>query len=356
MTNVCIVGDGLASLTLAKALVNQGIFVDFFSEQKVKKIDKSRTIGISKINTDFFIKEILNIKKLLWEINKIEIYSDNFKDQKIMNFEKKSDNLFSMLKNFELYKLLITSLKKNNLFKQRRNYKDLIFKNYDLVINCEKNNFISKKYFSRNLIKNYRSYAHTTIIDHKKYSRNNTAIQIFTNKGPLAFLPISDSKTSVVYSCRGNNNINFDNIIKKYNKDYSVLKINKISSFKLTLVNLRNYHYKNILAFGDLLHKLHPLAGQGFNMTIRDIKILLDIIKEKINLGLPLDSSVCDQFENKLRHKNYIFSNSIDLIHEFFNFERKLNNNVLSKSLKILGKNSYINKLFTKVADKGINF
>ena len=64
MTNVCIVGDGLASLTLAKALVNQGIFVDFFSEQKVKKIDKSRTIGISKINTDFFIKEILNIKKL----------------------------------------------------------------------------------------------------------------------------------------------------------------------------------------------------------------------------------------------------------------------------------------------------
>ena len=40
MTNVCIVGDGLASLTLAKALVNQGIFVDFFSEQKVKKIDR----------------------------------------------------------------------------------------------------------------------------------------------------------------------------------------------------------------------------------------------------------------------------------------------------------------------------
>ena len=354
MTNVCIVGDGLASLTLAKALVNQGIFVDFFSEQKVKKIDKSRTIGISKINTDFFIKEILNIKKLLWEINKIEIYSDNFKDQKIMNFEKKSDNLFSMLKNFELYKLLITSLKKNNLFKQRRNYKDLIFKNYDLVINCEKNNFISKKYFSRNLIKNYRSYAHTTIIDHKKYSRNNTAIQIFTNKGPLAFLPISDSKTSVVYSCRGNNNINFDNIIKKYNKDYSVLKINKISSFKLTLVNLRNYHYKNILAFGDLLHKLHPLAGQGFNMTIRDIKILLDLIKFKLEHGLELDSSICVDFQKKTRHKNFIFSNGVDFIYEFYNLESRMNNPVLSKTVQVLGKNKFANNIFLKFADNGI--
>ena len=66
--------------------------------------------------------------------------------------------------------------------------------------------------------------------------------------------------------------------------------------------------------------------------------------------------SVNNEFENSLKHKNYIFSNSIDLVQEFFNFERKFNNNILSKSLKILGKNRFVNKLFTKVADKGINF
>ena len=52
---------------------------------------------------------------------------------------------------------------------------------------------------------------------------------------------------------------------------------------------MRSYYHKNILAFGDLIHKIHPLAGQGFNMTIRDIKILNDIIQKKIDLGLPLD-------------------------------------------------------------------
>ena len=92
-------------------------------------------------------------------------------------------------------------------------------------------------------------------------------------------------------------------------------------------------------------------------MTIRDIKGSLNIIKNKLDLGLPLDSSVNKEFEKNLKHKNFIFSNGIDLIHEFFNIERKIKSNILSKSVQFLGKNSsVINKVFTKIADKGILF
>jgi 2-octaprenyl-6-methoxyphenol hydroxylase len=108
------------------------------------------------------------------------------------------------------------------------------------------------------------------------------------------------------------------------------------------------------LAFGDLLHKIHPLAGQGFNMTIRDIEILLKIIRDKLNVGLPLDSSVNYEFQKKIRHKNYIFSSGIDLIYELFNMESKTKNNFLSKSVKLIGNNPSINKIFTKIADKGV--
>ncbi len=90
-------------------------------------------------------------------------------------------------------------------------------------------------------------------------------------------------------------------------------------------------------------------------MTLRDIKVLSDLIEEKIDCGLPLDISIIE-FEKNLKHKNFIFSNGVDLIHEFFNIERKTNNNILSKSVQFLGKNSSVNKVFTKIADKGILF
>ena len=120
--------------------------------------------------------------------------------------------------------------------------------------------------------------------------------------------------------------------------------------------NLRDYYYGNILAFGDLLHRIHPLAGQGFNMTLRDIKIFSEIIKEKLNLGLPLDKSVNYEFEKKSKHFNYIFSNGIDFIYEFFNLESKTKNKILSKTIKLLGKNSHLNKRFIKIADNGFLF
>jgi len=122
----------------------------------------------------------------------------------------------------------------------------------------------------------------------------------------------------------------------------------------LSSINLRNYYYKNILAFGDLLHKIHPLAGQGFNMTIRDISFLIDLIKNKISLGLPIDQSTCIEFEKKMKHRNLIFTTGVDLVYELFNFERKLNGDLLSKSIQMLGKNLSFNKILTKIADRGI--
>ena len=62
------------------------------------------------------------------------------------------------------------------------------------------------------------------------------------------------------------------------------------------------------------------------------------------------------EFQNNLKHKNLIFSNGIDFIHEFFNFERKINNKFLSKSVQLLGKNPLMNKIFMNVADKGLVF
>ena len=351
---LCILGDGLTSLTLAKSLAKNGIFVDIFLNQKEFDINKSRTVGISKKNIDFFNKEVLNIDKFLWSIKQIEVYSEKLNNEKVLNFQNSNHTLFAMIKNFKLQKELLVRLKKNRFVKFKKNkFKDKLDLNkYKLIINCDSKNLITKKFFYKTLKKKYNSFAHTTIIKHKKL-KNNIATQTFTQKGPLAFLPLSETETSIVYSVKGSKNIDLKKLIDKYNSKYSIINFGEIASFELKSSNLRTYYYKNILAFGDLLHRLHPLAGQGFNMTLRDISVLCDLIKFRLNHGLELNQSICQDFEKKTRHRNYVFSSGIDFVYEFFNFENKIKNTILSKSIQLIGKNKFLNKSFEKIANNG---
>jgi len=353
---ICIIGNNLTALTLAKALVNLNIRVDLLYNKKNNN-SHTRTIGITKNNIDFFNKEIINIDKLAWKLKSIDIFSENLKKENLIHFEKDNTQLFSIIRNYKLFDLLKKNLLKKKFFKEIFfNISDFSFlKEYELIINCDYSNIITKKYFNKKITKKYNSYAFTTIIKHDKII-NDTAIQIFTKKGPLAFLPISNKETSIVYSIHNSINQkkeNIEQLIKDKNFKYNIQSIKKVNSFELNSFNLRSYYYKNILAFGDLLHRVHPLAGQGFNMTIRDIKVLLGIIKNRKTLGLPIDNFVNNEFQKNIRHKNLIFSHGIDLIHEFFNIDRKLKSNFLSKSVKLINKYPVINKIFTKIADKG---
>ena len=357
---VCILGNSLSSLVLARALANKNIYVDLLTSKKTNRPDKSRTIGVSKSNLDFFNKHVINIENISWKLNKIEIYTDNLKNEKILNFENSNYELFSIIKNFQLIETLEKSLFKSKYFKKINQIETTkVLGNYNLVINTDYSNLISKKYFNKKIIKKYNSTAYTTTLKHDILD-NNTAIQIFTKRGPLAFLPISKRETSIVFSFHNNlsikKNENIKELIGYYNLKYNIKKIEKIASFELNSYILRSYYHNNVLAFGDLLHKIHPLAGQGFNMTIRDLKVLLKLIETKVNLGMSLDGSINIEFDKILRHKNFIFSNGIDLIHELFNFERKFKNNRISKSIQYIGKNPLLNKVFTNIADKGFVF
>ena len=100
--------------------------------------------------------------------------------------------------------------------------------NYNLLINCTgpKSKF-TKKNVSNGIYKNYKETAVTAFIEHSKF-KNSTAKQFFTTDGPLALLPITDNKTSAIWSLKSkflpDKYINKNKVVKKkiklFLKDY----------------------------------------------------------------------------------------------------------------------------------------
>ena len=59
-------------------------------------------------------------------------------------------------------------------------------------------------------------------------------------------------------------------------------------AFPISLKFSVNFVKKNSLVLGDSSYNVHPIAGQGFNLILRDIKKLYEYIRENQSLGLQI--------------------------------------------------------------------
>ena len=91
---------------------------------------------------------------------------------------------------------------------------------------------------NKSIKKSYNSIAFTSIIDHNNL-KNDIAVQHFTKFGPLAFLPISNTKTSVVFSVFDKelikNNCKVLELIKHYNRLYKIKNFKALQKFPINL-------------------------------------------------------------------------------------------------------------------------
>ena len=93
--------------------------------------------------------------------------------------------------------------------------------------------------------------------------------------------------------------------------------------FDLNAHMCRKFFFKRVALIGDSAHSIHPIAGQGWNLGVRDIKYLIESLNEYRSLGLDLGSLEL--------LKNYNDNRFTDVSSMFF-ITHSLNKIFLSKS------------------------
>ena len=140
---------------------------------------------------------------------------------------------------------------------------------------------------------NQRSYAQTAIIANIKTQKahQNIAYERFTDSGPLALLPLSQARCSLVWTARDDQVADImamsDSVFAAALQQRFGQRLGKITqvghrtAYPLVRMSINNdtlAHQNRVALIGNAAHGVHPVAGQGFNLGLRDISALAELI------------------------------------------------------------------------------
>ncbi len=192
----------------------------------------------------------------------------------------------------------------------------------------------------------------------------NLAYQLFTKDGPIALLPVQDDEASIVWSLDKNSsilklsqndlesqlNILFKNHIRK-------LKIKNIQTQKLNFSYAKKLYQSKTVLIGNVAHNIHPIAGQGFNLTVKDISKIVYYITKYHSLGLDFSSNqVLEKFSNSRKYDNFAFSFGTLAMENIFSNKNSFIRNFTSYGFQLINRSKKFKKFFVEKATGKANF
>jgi len=131
---------------------------------------------------------------------------------------------------------------------------------------------------------------------------NNVAYERFTEKGPLAFLPMQNNRCSVVWTLP---HIEAEKMLALDEAEFldalqqafgyrlgQFKKAGQRQIYPLMLQEATQIVQQGVVIVGNAAHTLHPVAGQGFNLALRDIALLAEMLVDAFNADEDIGSSV----------------------------------------------------------------
>jgi len=361
------------ALMLSK-LKHKVIILDKSSKKKLLGVKDSRTSAISQ-GSSRILKEISlwnKIKNKAQSINEINVSEGTNTNE--LNFNSESLNegaLGYIVDNTYLKKIFFKEILKSKLIKfiGEVNIKDIknkigsatIFSNKgkfsaQLIVGADGRN--SKMRFFANIKSFFFDYNQTAFVFNITHtlSHQSKAIERFFPSGPLALLPMQNNNkksSSVVWTVDSplvKKLLKKKDFYNEFEKKYAdafgqIIKASKPAIYNLNIISCYEYFRERIVLVGDACQAIHPIAGQGLNLGLRDSYHLAKIISDSLELGLDIGSTyVLRDYSLKRLVDKKLLIQATHRLNQLFSNNSKIIKAIRENGLKIFNKSNYLKK------------
>ncbi len=165
-------------------------------------------------------------------------------------------------------------------------------------------------------------YDQSAVVTNVTASRpvTNTAYERFTSTGPLALLPMSKNRYAVVWSAR---RAQAKELLARPDDEFlaglqerfggrlgEFSRLGKRAAYPLALTKVREHARERLVLIGNAAHTVHPVAGQGFNLGLRDVAALAEVLAGAQRCGADLGAAaLLERYARWRRRDNLVIAN-----------------------------------------------
>jgi 2-octaprenylphenol hydroxylase len=188
----------------------------------------------------------------------------------------------------------------------------------------------------------------------------NTAWQRFLGSGPLAFLPLSDGRCSIVWSVQCPE---AERLCALSAADFGAaltaasggalgecILTTPIARFPLKLQYASDYARPRAVLLGDAAHVVHPLAGQGLNLGLLDCAALAQVLGEAQGAANFGDYRNLRRYERWRRSENLLAAAALDGLERLFSRGDALSSGLRAFGLGAVGRMPFVKRRFAQRA------
>ena len=348
--------------------INTDSRTSFYNSKNLKLLKELNVLqNISEKNITL-VKEIHvfgqnTVSPLIWKPSQDGIMGAIIQNDKILNL------LNNQLKNIITYDSVVTNTKYDD-FERHLYLKNKTCVKTNLVLSADGNNSNLRRLSSINAISKNTNHIAISGFFRQSKRHNFIARQVFLKLGPIGLLPhgqkdivnfvlsVNKNKAKKILSssnpekfiCNELNNffidlnLTFSPLEQFENNNY------KLSQWPLNLNLILNPTANRIILLGDAAHSIHPLAGQGLNLSIEDCVSSINAISNNIKFGSDLGDFNLMEYYKKERLPNTLAMTAItDFLFYGFTSDSEYLQSILSKGMQEINKSSFKN-IFKKIA------